>query len=219
MTDWDLTDQVRGGSLHRSDRSPLTGQTGLIGGRSKFVLQDKCTVSRKRKMRYIPQLIQKKAKADDEVQICNIKVDVSVASTRPMVFDKSVNPPVQRPIMDNDHEASSSNSTSKYFQPRWCPPGLTRTQRRKLQCLRAQEKKDQEFKRLRDKQFNNYRPMVPQGKVWRVKAVDQPALSVEPPQATGLTARSNRSDRLRLQQNRKPNWNCLFWLFAMEKHR
>ena len=116
-----------------------------------------------------------KAKADDEVQICNIKVNVSVTSTRPMVFDKSVNPPVQRPIMDNDHEASRSNSRSKYFQPRWCPPGLTHTQRRKLQCLRAQEKKDQEFKRLRDKQFNNYRPMVPQGKVWRVKAVDQPA--------------------------------------------
>ena len=78
-----------------------------------------------------------KAKADDKVQICNIKVDVSVASTRLMVFDKSVNPPVQRPIMDNDHGASSSNSTSKYFQPRWCPPGLTRTQRRKLQRLRA----------------------------------------------------------------------------------
>ena len=50
------------GSLHRSDRSPLTGQTGLIWGRSKFVLQDKCTVSRKRKMRYIPLLIQKKLK-------------------------------------------------------------------------------------------------------------------------------------------------------------
>ena len=154
MTDWDLTNQVRGSSLHRSDRSPLTGQTGLIGGRSKLILQDKCTVSRKRKMRYIPLLIQKKAKADDEVQICNIKVDVSVASTRPMVFDKSVNPPVQRPIMDNDHEASSSNSTSKYFQPRWCPPGLTRTQRRKLQRL---------------------------CKVWRVKAVDQPARPVKPP--------------------------------------
>ena len=37
--------------------------------------------------------------------------------------------------------------------------------------------------------------MVPQGKVWRVKAVDQPARLVEPPQATGLTGTSNRSDR------------------------
>ena len=37
--------------------------------------------------------------------------------------------------------------------------------------------------------------MVPQGKVWRVKAIDQPARSVEPPQVTGLTGTSDRSDR------------------------
>ena len=37
--------------------------------------------------------------------------------------------------------------------------------------------------------------MVPQGKVWRVKAVDQLARPVEPPQATGLTGTSDRSDR------------------------
>ena len=142
-----------------------------------------------------PTIDPEKAKADDVVQIGNIKVVVNDAGTRPMVFGKSVNPSIQRPIMANDHEASSSNSISKYFQPRWCPPGLTRTQRRKLQRLRAQEKKDQEFKTLRDKQFNNYRPMFPQGKVWRVKAVDQPARLVEPPQATDLTSTGDRSDR------------------------
>ena len=38
--------------------------------------------------------------------------------------------------------------------------------------------------------------MVPQGKVWRVKAVDQLARPVDPPQATGLTGTSDRSDRL-----------------------
>ena len=186
MTDWDLTDQVRGVSLHRSDRShrrPVKVRSPRQVYRVK-----------KKKDEVHTTIDPEKAKVDDEVQICNIKLDVSVASTRPMVFDKSVNPPVQRPIMDNDHEASSSNSTSKYFQPRWCPPGLTRTQRRKLQRLRAQEK-DQEFKRLRDKQFNNYRPMFPQGKVWRVKAVDQPARLVEPPQATDLTSTGDRSDR------------------------
>ena len=37
--------------------------------------------------------------------------------------------------------------------------------------------------------------MVPQGKVWRVKAVDQPAGPVEPPQATGLTSTTDRSNR------------------------
>ena len=37
--------------------------------------------------------------------------------------------------------------------------------------------------------------MVPQGKVWRVKAVDQPARPVKPPQETGLTGTSDRSNR------------------------
>jgi len=85
-------------------------------------------------------------------------VVVNDAGTRPMVFGKSVNPSIQRPIMANDREDSSSSSTSKYFQPRWCPPRWTRTQRRKLQRLRAQVKTEQEFKRLRDRQFNHYRP-------------------------------------------------------------
>ena len=103
--------------------------------------------------------------ADAVMQIGNIKVAVTESGTRPMVLGKSVDTSVQRPIMADDHEASSSTTTSKYFQPRWCPPGLTRTQRRKLQHLRCQEKKEQKFKRLKDKQFNHYKPMVPQGKV------------------------------------------------------
>jgi hypothetical protein len=37
----------------------------------------------------------------------------------------------------NDHEASGNRSNSKYFLPRWCPPGLTHTQRRKLQRLKS----------------------------------------------------------------------------------
>ena len=56
----------------------------------------------------------KKIKANIVVQIGNIKVTVNDVGTRPMVFDKSVNPSVQRPIMVNDHEASSSNSTSTF---------------------------------------------------------------------------------------------------------
>ena len=62
----------------------------------------------------------------------------------PMVFGKSVNASVQKLAMANDHEASSSSAMSKYFQPRWSLPGLTHTQKRKLQCLRFQKKKEQE---------------------------------------------------------------------------
>jgi hypothetical protein len=61
----------------------------------------------------------------------------------------------------NNHEASGSGFNSKYFFPRWCPPGLNCTQRRKLQRLRFQEKKEKEIEKQRDEACNQYRPMVP----------------------------------------------------------
>ena len=116
-----------------------------------------------------------KIKADAVVQIGNIKVAVTESGTGPMVLGKSVDTSVQRPIMADDHEASSCTTTSKYFQPRWCLSGLTRTQKRKLQCLRCQEKKGHEVEKLKAGQFNKCRPIIPQSKVWRIKSVDQPA--------------------------------------------
>ena len=104
-----------------------------------------------------------KLKADDVVQIGDVKVATKDAGKGPMVFGKSVDTPVQRPVMANDHEASSSSTADKYHLHRWCPPGLTRTQKRKLQRLRNKEKKEQEAEKMRDKHFNKYRPMVPQG--------------------------------------------------------
>jgi hypothetical protein len=78
-------------------------------------------------------------------------------------------------VATNDHEASGSGSNSKYFLPRWCPPGLTSTQRRKLQRLRFQEKREKELEKQRDEAFNQYSPMVPQGKEWRIKTSSQSA--------------------------------------------
>ena len=74
-----------------------------------------------------------------------------------MVFGKWV----EKPVMDNDHEATSSNSKDKYSQPRWYPSGLTHTQKRRLQCLCRQEQKKQEAEKLRDEHFDKYRPMIP----------------------------------------------------------
>jgi len=122
-----------------------------------------------------PTVDPENIKTDVVVQIGDTKVAVDNVGKKSIVFGKSVNSPVQRPTRANDHQAGSSSSASKHFRPRWCPPGLTRTQKRKLQRLCFQEKKEQEIKKLRDKQFNQCRPMVPQGKVWRVKAADQPA--------------------------------------------
>ena len=103
-----------------------------------------------------------KIKVDDVVQVGNIKAAVNEAGTRPMVLSKSVDTSIQRPIMADDHEAISNSTTiSKYFQPRWCPSGLTRTQKRKLQRLRCQEKKGQKAEKLKAGQFNKCRPIIP----------------------------------------------------------
>ena len=42
-------------------------------------------------------------------------------------------------VISSDHEAGSSQTEvtrprdPKYIQPKWCPPGITKTQKRKLQ--------------------------------------------------------------------------------------
>ena len=119
------------------------------------------------------------------------------AQKGPMIVEKSVNVS-QKFVLANDHEASSSNlkdqDKEKYFQPRWCPPGLTHTQKRRLQCLRRQEQREKEAEKLRDEIFHECRPRFPQSKVWRVKIVDQPTGPVGPLHPTGLTTQSNRSD-------------------------
>jgi hypothetical protein len=58
-----------------------------------------------------------------------------------------------------------------------------------LQRLRLCEKREKELEKKRDEDFNSYRPMVPQGKEWRVKAATQtgavklPEVAVQPPGA------------------------------------
>ena len=115
---------------------------------------------------------------------------------KPMLLFKLVDVPSQRLVMANDHEASGSKSiANKYHQPRWCPLGLTHTQKRKLQRLHNKERKEQEAEKMRDEHFNKYRPMIPQGKVWKIKTADQPAGPVGPTQLTGQTGQPDWSDR------------------------
>jgi hypothetical protein len=128
--------------------------------------------------------------SQDIIQIGAMGVIVEKDSKRPIVLNDQVGAFAQKgSIAINDHEASGRASNSKYFLPRWCPPDLTHTQRRKLQRLRLREKKEKELEEQRDKIFNSYRPVVPQGKEWRTKtapqaeAVKPPEDVVEPPQA------------------------------------
>ena len=136
-----------------------------------------------------------KITADDVVKIGDVNVVVKDVGKKSMVFGKSAQTDSQKRVLAHNHEASSSGSASKYHQPRWRPPGLSHSQKRRLQRLRGQEKKEQEAEKLRDEHFNKYRPMVPQGIEWRVKSVEQPTGPIEPLQVTGLTGAEDWSDR------------------------
>ena len=104
-----------------------------------------------------PEAASEKTKVDTVVQIGEIKVVVQDKGKEPIVTDKlttSSTPPVQKPFTANNHEASGSKVADKYHQPRWCPKGLTHTQKRELQCLRNKEKREQEAEKARDEYFN-----------------------------------------------------------------
>ena len=92
--------------------------------------------------------------------------------------DPVAEPATDKPILaimpkatTSDHEAGSSQTEvtksrdPKYTQPKWCPPGITKTQRRKLQRARNREKAKKEAEQARDAEFNAERPMVPD-QVW-----------------------------------------------------
>uniref|UniRef100_A0A804R3E7 Uncharacterized protein n=1 Tax=Zea mays TaxID=4577 RepID=A0A804R3E7_MAIZE len=53
--------------------------------------------------------------------------------------------------------------------PRWCPPGLSRTQKRRVQRLRTMEMTEKMEEEERDRWFNEDRPMVIPKKTWREK--------------------------------------------------
>ena len=89
-TDWEHTNLVQLSTSHRSDRSPMTGQTGLFPPRVEYRVKEKKLVVQS-------EATPEKAKADTVVQIGEIKVVVQDKGKEPMVFDKSATssaPPV-----------------------------------------------------------------------------------------------------------------------------
>ena len=124
---------------------------------------------KERKDEPVPMQVDSEKAPAKIVQVEDGKGKDQDAQKGPVIVEKSVNVS-QKLVLANDHEASSINlkdqDKEKYFQPRWCPPGLTHTQKRRLQRLHRQEQKEKVVEKLRDEQFDKYRPRIPQGKVW-----------------------------------------------------
>jgi hypothetical protein len=87
-------------------------------------------------------------------------------------MDVTINGQFDNKILD--HAASNKSLASEYMQPRWCPPGLSHTQKRKLQQLQNQESKEKELKPLKEvnkKKEVPGRPLPSIRKEWRPKQV------------------------------------------------
>jgi hypothetical protein len=100
----------------------------------------------------------------DIIKIGTADVVIQKESEGPMVFGESAN-------------TNKTKDTTvikivdpKYSMPRWCPAGLTRSQKRKLQRLRAKEHQEKEAEKI----FNDTHPQyLPPQKKWRPKVVEE----------------------------------------------
>jgi hypothetical protein len=70
--------------------------------------------------------------ADDVVRISTSQVKLGGEINRPIVIDDQVDTVMEEVTLDRKEEKANKVVDSKYLQPRWCPPSLTRTQKRKL---------------------------------------------------------------------------------------
>jgi hypothetical protein len=81
-----------------------------------------------------------------------------------------------------DHPISSTSGQKKPLRtttpgtaptPRWCPPGLTPSQRRRIQQMRTQKMREEAIGE-RDEHFNDIWSVIPTKQEWRVKEKAKP---------------------------------------------
>jgi hypothetical protein len=71
--------------------------------------------------------------ADDVIQIGTSQVKLNKEFDGPVIIDDLVDTVMEDTAPDSREEKTNKVVDSKYLQPRWCPPDLTHTQKRKLQ--------------------------------------------------------------------------------------
>jgi hypothetical protein len=84
----------------------------------------------------------------DIIKIGTADVIIQENNEGPMIFGESAN------TTKKEDTAAIQPADPKYSMPRWCPSGLTRSQKRKLQRLRAKESQEKETKKI----FNDTHP-------------------------------------------------------------
>jgi hypothetical protein len=106
---------------------------------------------------------------DDVNRIGTSQVKLNEEFNKPIIIDDQVDTVMEDVAPDREGEKANKVVDSKYLQPRWCPPSLTRTQKQKLQWLRRAEMREKEWEKQRDELFNEIKPMTLLKQEWRRK--------------------------------------------------
>jgi hypothetical protein len=109
----------------------------------------------------MPAATQRTTKKDI-IKIGTADVVIQEDNKGPMIFGESAK-------TTKKDMATIKTADPKYSMPRWCPVGLTRSQKRKLQRLRAKESQEKDAEKI----FNDTHPQSPPQKKWRPKAVEE----------------------------------------------
>jgi hypothetical protein len=96
---------------------------------------------------HIPTATERTTKKDI-IKIGTTDVVIHENNEGPMIFGESAN------TNKKEDTTAIKKLDPKYSMPRWCPSGLTRSQKRKLQHLRAKENQEKEA----EKMFNDTHP-------------------------------------------------------------
>jgi hypothetical protein len=106
----------------------------------------------------------------DIIKIGTMDVVIQKESEGPMIFGWSAN---TNKIEDM---IAIKIADPKYSMPRWCPAGLTLSQKRKLQRLITKESQEKEAEKI----FNDTHPQYPPPqKKWRPKAVEEKQMTTK----------------------------------------
>jgi hypothetical protein len=105
-----------------------------------------------------------RATKKDIIKIGTADVVIQEDNKGPMIFGESAN------TAKKEDTTTIKAADPKYSMPRWCPAGLTRSQKRKLQGLKTKESQEKEAEKI----FNDTHPQYPPPqKKWRPKAIEE----------------------------------------------
>ncbi|KAF8721666.1 hypothetical protein HU200_022838 [Digitaria exilis] len=155
---------------------PRNGRSSTVAG---FIMVLLCgQTARQGQLPRAPLKQVYRPKKKEEVQSMDVdserttEFDIIQVGTMEVPIEKSLamEPTSSEKVVED--QGSSATKTQQRFLPKWCPDGLTRTQKRKLQRLCFWEKQEQELEKQRDEFFNQVKPMIPQ-KEWKAKEDQQ----------------------------------------------